>query len=148
MAIFRKSIRLFIPLVVFKSTTLYDAYHYSQSAIMVKSVLQLRCGCNEYPWGKQGSESISARLCSKTPGTSFKIDESKSYSEMWMGTYPELPSYVLETGENLQDVINSNPTQLIGRTVQQKFGLDLPFLPKVLSIAKALPLQVHPVCIV
>lgn len=63
-----------------------------------------------------------------------------------MGTYPELPSYVLETGENLQDVIDKNSTQLIGRNVIQKFGhANLPFLPKVLSIAKALPLQLHPV---
>ena len=64
---------------------------------------------------------------------------------MWMGTYPELPSYVLETGENLQDVINANTIELYGKTVFGKFGKDLPFLPKVLSIAKALPLQLHPV---
>ena len=111
---------------------------------MVESVLQLRCGCNEYPWGKQGKQSLAADLCSRTPGTDFKIDESKCYSEMWMGTYPELPSYVLSTGENLQDVLNANKEQLMGSTVLQKFGADLPFLPKILSIAKALPLQIHP----
>jgi mannose-6-phosphate isomerase len=112
---------------------------------MVKSVLQLKCNCNNYPWGKTGSDSMAARLCARTPGTDFKIEEDKDYAEMWMGTYPELPSYVLETGENLQDVINANVEQLIGKTTYQKFGRDLPFLPKVLSIAKALPLQVHPV---
>jgi mannose-6-phosphate isomerase len=112
---------------------------------MVKSVLQLRCQCNNYPWGKKGSGSLAATLCSKTPNTDFKIDEDKDYAEMWMGTYPELPSYVLETGENLQDVINANTNQLLGESVLQKFGKDLPFLPKVLSIAKALPLQLHPV---
>jgi mannose-6-phosphate isomerase len=112
---------------------------------MVKSVIQLQCKCNNYPWGKQGSDSIAAVLCSKTPGTDFKVEEDKNYAEMWMGTYPELPSYVLETGENLQDVINAHPDQLIGKTVYKKYGRDLPFLPKVLSIAKALPLQLHPV---
>lgn len=61
-----------------------------------------------------------------------------------MGTYPELPSYVLKTGENLQDVLNANKEQLIGKTVLDKFGADLPFLPKILSIQKALPLQIHP----
>jgi len=114
---------------------------------MVKSVLQLKCSCNNYPWGKRGSDSLAATLCAKTPNTDFKIDEDTDYAEMWMGTYPELPSYVLETGENLQDVINDNTSQLIGKTVFQKFGKDLPFLPKVLSIAKALPLQLHPVSI-
>jgi mannose-6-phosphate isomerase class I len=64
----------------------------------------------------------------------------------WMGTYPELPSYVLETGEDLQDVMDKYPDELIGKTVAEKFNhTKLPYLPKVLSIAKALPLQLHPV---
>jgi mannose-6-phosphate isomerase class I len=64
----------------------------------------------------------------------------------WMGTYPELPSYVLETGEDLQDVLDKNWEELIGRNVAKKFNhTKLPYLPKVLSIAKALPLQLHPV---
>ncbi len=65
----------------------------------VDSVLQLKCSCNQYPWGKKGSESLSARLCQQTPGwdqkggaellpdpgkekTDFKIDEERYYSEM------------------------------------------------------------------
>lgn len=110
-----------------------------------ESVLQLKCSCNNYPWGKTGKDSIAARLCAGTPNTDFKIEDDKDYAEMWMGTYPELPSYVLETGENLQDVINANKEQLIGSTILERFGhSDLVFLPKVLSIAKALPLQLHP----
>ncbi|OCL07934.1 mannose-6-phosphate isomerase [Glonium stellatum] len=112
---------------------------------MVEKVLQLKCGCNQYPWGRKGSESLAARLCAKTPGTDFKIDENTPYSEMWMGTYPELPSYVLETGENLQDVLDEHARELIGKVVIEKFNQTaLPYLPKVLSIAKALPLQLHP----
>ena len=114
---------------------------------MVEKVLQLKCYCNQYPWGKQGSESLAATLCSKTPGTDFEIDENSPYAEMWMGTYPALPSYVLETGENLQDVLDKHSVNLIGREVIKKFNhTKIPFLPKVLSIAKALPLQLHPVC--
>ncbi|KKY28783.1 putative mannose-6-phosphate isomerase [Diplodia seriata] len=111
---------------------------------MAPKAVQLKCYCNEYPWGKQGSQSVAARLASKTPGTDFKLDESKPYAEMWYGTYPDLPAYVLETGENLQDFINKTPDELLGKTVIQRFGQDLPYLPKVLSIAKALPLQLHP----
>jgi mannose-6-phosphate isomerase len=63
-----------------------------------------------------------------------------------MGTYPELPSYVLETGEDLQDVLDQNVDELIGQKVAGKFKHSkIPYLPKVLSIAKALPLQLHPV---
>ncbi|KAF2839577.1 mannose-6-phosphate isomeras-like protein [Patellaria atrata CBS 101060] len=112
---------------------------------MVEKVLQLKCGCNQYSWGRQGSGSAAARLCSKTPGTDFKIEEDKPYAELWMGTYPELPSRVLSTGEDLQDVLDRHSDELIGQNVIKKFGHTmLPFLPKVLSIAKALPLQLHP----
>lgn len=56
----------------------------------VDSVIQLSCSCNQYPWGKQGHESIAARLCEKTPGwdgekadKQFKIDDKTSYAEMY-----------------------------------------------------------------
>ncbi|KAH7399088.1 mannose-6-phosphate isomerase [Phaeosphaeria sp. MPI-PUGE-AT-0046c] len=112
---------------------------------MVEKVMQLKCNCNSYPWGRTGRQSLAATLCEKTPGTDFKLDENSPYAEMWMGTYPELPSYVLETGEDLQDVIDKYPDELIGKTVVQRFNhTKLPYLPKVLSIAKALPLQLHP----
>ncbi|CAK4032263.1 Mannose-6-phosphate isomerase [Lecanosticta acicola] len=121
-------------------------------ATKVESVYKLLCSCNQYPWGKTGSESISARLCQNQqgwdgdgPGTKFKIDESKPYAEMWMGTYPVLPSYVEDSGEDLQDVLDRYPKDLIGEETIKKFGHSkLPYLPKVLSIAKALPLQLHP----
>lgn len=51
---------------------------------------------------------------------------------------------MLESGKLLQDVMNENKEDLIGKTVLAKYGADLPFLPKILSIAKALPLQIHP----
>lgn len=111
---------------------------------MTESVIQLRCECNTYPWGRVGKASMAARLCEKTPGTDFKLDDNTNYAEMWMGTYPDLPSYVLKTGEKLQDVLDANKDKLIGKTVLDKFGSDLPFLPKILSIQKALPLQIHP----
>jgi len=110
---------------------------------MSDSVIQLKCNCNNYPWGKVGKQSLAARLCEKT-NPDFKLDDGKEYSEMWMGTYPELPSYSLKTGEDLQDILNNNQEKLIGKKVVDKFGADLPFLPKILSIAKALPLQIHP----
>lgn len=112
---------------------------------MVEKVIQLKCNCNSYPWGRTGRDSLAATLCERTPGTDFKLDEKSPYAEMWMGTYPELPSYVLETGEDLQDVLDKHPDELIGKTVAQRFNhTKLPYLPKVLSIAKALPLQLHP----
>lgn len=48
-----------------------------------------------------------------------------------MGTYPDLPSYVLSSGKDLQEVLDANK-ELIGDGVIKKFGhTNLPFLPKV-----------------
>ncbi|EED16419.1 mannose-6-phosphate isomerase, class I [Talaromyces stipitatus ATCC 10500] len=108
-----------------------------------QSVVELRCKCKNDPWGKKGEDSLAARLCFKQPGTDWKIDSNQTYSEMWMGTYPSVPSYVVGTGETLEEYLNKNPN-LVGEKIVKKFGGGLPFLPKILSIDKALPLQIHP----
>ena len=61
-----------------------------------------------------------------------------------MGDYPVLPAKSLKTREELHKIIDENKEQLLGKNCVQKFGGVIPFLPKVLSIAKALPLQIHP----
>lgn len=61
-----------------------------------------------------------------------------------MGDYPVLPAKSLKTGEELHKVVDENKEQLLGKQCMDKFGGVLPFLPKILSIAKALPLQIHP----
>jgi hypothetical protein len=48
-----------------------------------------------------------------------------------MGTYPTTPSLALGTGEDLQKHINANKEKLIGKPILNKFGADLPYLPKV-----------------
>ncbi|TVY53141.1 Mannose-6-phosphate isomerase [Lachnellula cervina] len=111
---------------------------------MSSSVIQLECQCNNYPWGKKGKQSLAAQFAASTPGGHFKLDESKEYAEMWCGTYPTTPSLVLSSGEDLQKHLNANKEKLIGKPILEKFGTDLPYLPKILSIAKALPLQIHP----
>lgn len=50
---------------------------------------------------------------------------------MWMGTYPTTPSLVLSSGQDLQEHINENKEKLIGKPILDKFGVDLPYLPKV-----------------
>lgn len=95
------------------------------------SVIQLECQCNNYPWGKTGKQSLAAKYAATTPKGNFKLDESKEYAEMWMGTYPTSPANVLSSGEDLQEYLNSNKDKLIGKPILDKFGADLPFLPKV-----------------
>ncbi|KAL2836579.1 RmlC-like cupin domain-containing protein [Aspergillus pseudoustus] len=105
-------------------------------------VVQLKCGVKHDPWGKQGKESLAGHLWAQTPG-STGISEDETYSEMWMGTYPTVPARLLSTGETLENYLKRKP-EVVGESVRQRFHTGLPFLPKVLSFSKALPLQVHP----
>ncbi|XXH01026.1 hypothetical protein Hte_007377 [Hypoxylon texense] len=107
-------------------------------------VFQLSGTCNSYPWGKKGKQSLAAQLCAKTPGIDFQIDDDEFYSEMWFGDYPDFPARKLDSGELLADVLQRNKEQLLGKKVIERFDSQLPYLPKILSIAKALPLQLHP----
>lgn len=61
-----------------------------------------------------------------------------------MGDYPVLPARVLKTGEELHKAVDDDKENLLGENCIKKFGGVVPFLPKILSIAKALPLQIHP----
>ncbi|KAL6834229.1 mannose-6-phosphate isomerase [Trichoderma sp. SZMC 28015] len=107
-------------------------------------LFQLSGTCNNYPWGKKGRDSLAARLCERTPGTDFVINDDEYYSEMWFGDYPDFPGRDLETGQTLAEILKEHKEKLLGSYSIEKFGNNLPFLPKILSIGKALPLQTHP----
>jgi mannose-6-phosphate isomerase len=50
---------------------------------------------------------------------------------------------VKESGELLLDIIQKDPS-ILGDKVRARFGDDIPFLFKVLSVEKALSIQAHP----
>lgn len=100
-------------------------------------------GVNSYEWGKPGSESAAARFAAATPRDDLEIESEKPYAELWMGTHPSNPSYDLTTKRSLLDLVQDNQ-MLMGHEVAEKYGQKLPFLFKVLSIAKALSIQAHP----
>ncbi|ODN99077.1 mannose-6-phosphate isomerase [Cryptococcus amylolentus CBS 6273] len=109
------------------------------------SLFKIAPGVQSYDWGKKGSSSLAAQL-GTTSIPDFKIDESKTYAELWMGTHPTLPSK-LSDKTLLADHIKAHP-ELIGTQVSSKFedckDGSLPFLFKVLSIGTALSIQAHP----
>ncbi|XP_070498848.1 mannose-6-phosphate isomerase [Chironomus tepperi] len=90
-----------------------------------------------YDWGKLGESSEVVKLA-KLNDNSFVADDNKPYSELWMGDHVSGPSKVKSSGENLSSFIQKDCESIIGG--QPK----LPFLLKVLSIRKALSIQVHP----
>ncbi|KAI9511302.1 mannose-6-phosphate isomerase [Russula earlei] len=100
----------------------------------------------QYDWGKIGTSSKVAVFAQSAGISDFRVDESKPYAELWMGTHLKSPSLVLVSGETLASYLAKNQN-LIGEKVARKFATkdgNLPFLFKVLAIEKALSIQSHP----
>lgn len=89
-----------------------------------------------YQWGKLGSASKVAQLA-KLNSSEFNVNPNESYAELWMGDHPSGPSTIVDTSETLTKFFSNNKN-VIGQMDK------LPFLLKVLSIGKALSVQVHP----
>ena len=104
-------------------------------------VLSLTCAVQNYDWGITGDSEV-ASLGERNTGNA--ADHSKPHAELWMGTHPSGPSFVQTTGVGLKETIASNAEEFLGEIVHKRFGEDLPFLTKVLSVAKALSIQAHP----
>ncbi|KAI6691556.1 hypothetical protein NL676_028384 [Syzygium grande] len=113
---------------------------------------RLRCSVQNYDWGRRGMESRVAKLFALNSGA--EADVQRPYAEFWMGTHESGPSFLSPAGcdnggpEISRDVtlkawISSNP-DVLGDKVVAQWGCDLPFLFKVLSIAKPLSIQAHP----
>ncbi|OBZ74466.1 Mannose-6-phosphate isomerase [Grifola frondosa] len=112
-----------------------------------KNLIRLKTSIQEYDWGKKGSSSLVARLAANSIGPDFKVDENKSYAETWMGTHPNGPAHLYTSpSTSLLSLISSDPRHYLGEPVIRKWPstTNIPFLFKVLSIAKTLPLQAHP----
>ncbi|XP_054786885.1 mannose-6-phosphate isomerase 1-like [Prosopis cineraria] len=103
----------------------------------------LRCSVKNYDWGRPVGDSQVARLFSLNSGS--EQEPGKPYAEFWMGTHDSGPSFLLSGDENesLKSWLSRNPL-VLGEKVLEKWGCDLPFLFKVLSVAKALSIQAHP----
>ena len=86
----------------------------------MKEIEKLKCEVMNYLWGKPAAESLVAKYTGNTS------DSGQRYAELWMGTHKKAPSSLQSTGQSLSEL-----------------G-ELPFLLKVLSIDKALSLQLHP----
>jgi mannose-6-phosphate isomerase len=90
-----------------------------------------------YDWG---STSALAQLQSRTPSGGPE-------AELWMGAHPSAPSE-LELADGkllpLAEAVTGYPEPVLGPAVLSVFGDRLPFVLKVLAIARPLSVQVHP----
>jgi mannose-6-phosphate isomerase len=109
------------------------------------SVFRISGAYQNYDWGKRGLSSQVAQLASATDvaGKAVDVDEGKPYAELWMGTHPSGPSHVYPTSDLLKKTVDAQGKELLGDKIDATYH-DLPYLFKVLSIAKALSIQAHP----
>ncbi|KAE8709330.1 Mannose-6-phosphate isomerase 2 [Hibiscus syriacus] len=112
----------------------------------VDNLKRLRAWVQNYDWGRCGTEAQVARLLALNSGA--EIEPERPYAEFWMGTHDSGPSFLDDdNGEGgnlgLKDWILKNPN-VLGHKVLKKWGPDLPFMFKVLSVAKPLSIQAHP----
>eukprot|EP00290_Baffinella_frigidus_P010530 CAMPEP_0180147098 /NCGR_PEP_ID=MMETSP0986-20121125/19015_1 /TAXON_ID=697907 /ORGANISM="non described non described, Strain CCMP2293" /LENGTH=429 /DNA_ID=CAMNT_0022092505 /DNA_START=49 /DNA_END=1338 /DNA_ORIENTATION=+ len=108
------------------------------AALIIRPVVQ------NYAWGVPGggSTSLVARMANAPPS------DGTPFAELWMGTHPKAPAVVLGAGAGGGDVeigefLAAHPS-FHGKKVLDVFGLQLPYLFKILSVAKALSIQAHP----
>ncbi|KAE9595174.1 hypothetical protein Lal_00009326 [Lupinus albus] len=108
-----------------------------------KSLVKLQCSVMNYDWGIPGRDSNVATLFSLNSASQFQPD--KPYAEFWMGTHDSGPSLLHHSSHSLtlKSWLLQNP-HVLGHKVLHKWGCDLPFLFKVLSVGKALSIQAHP----
>lgn len=103
--------------------------------------MELEYTVQNYDWGKKGLNSIVARLLKEAYPETDIIDD-KCYAELWMGTHPNGPSRIKSNNKPLLGLIKEHPEY----TGDVRIGSDddLSYLFKVLSVEKALSIQVHP----
>lgn len=103
--------------------------------------MEIRCFIQRYAWGKLGESSLVAKL-SKVTSTDTEFNQDP-YAELWMGTHPSGPSVLASSRQTLLNYLLNND-EVLGQAEKTKFGTDLPFLFKALSVAKPLSIQAHP----
>ncbi|KAK6755451.1 hypothetical protein RB195_014052 [Necator americanus] len=104
---------------------------------------RLECHVKKYKWGKKGSESEVARLFA-AGHRNFEVNEDETYAELWMGTHPDGPAVLSDSSTRLSSFIAKSHSASYLSNNNWKDDIHLPFIMKVMSIARSLSLQVHP----
>jgi mannose-6-phosphate isomerase len=87
-----------------------------------------------YEWG---SRTAIPQLLGVEP-------DGRPAAELWFGAHPDDPSPVPARDTTLAALVAAAPDALLGPSVLDRFGPQLPFLLKILAADKALSIQVHP----
>lgn len=88
-----------------------------------------------YSWGD----------CTFLPGLLGLASSNEPCAEAWFGAYPQAPATVPMGGapRRLDELFTERPDELLGAAAKTRFG-GMPYLLKLLAVAKPLSIQVHP----
>ena len=100
-------------------------------------VMRLRGAVQYYDWG--GYDFIPDLL-------DIANSERIHFAELWMGAHPLAPATADVAGVAipLDRLIAEEPDEILGPSASTRFGGKLPYLFKVLDVAKMLSIQAHP----
>jgi mannose-6-phosphate isomerase len=100
-------------------------------------LLPLRGAIKNYSWG---SRTFLARLRGDA------VPSPEPEAELWMGAHPGGPARVWSEGQerSLLELIERDPADFLGASSVERFGVEAPFLLKILAIDQPLSLQAHP----
>ncbi len=99
------------------------------------ALLPLDGRVQHYAWGS--AEAL--------PGFLGRPPDGRPWAEWWLGAHPQAPSTVGSVpATTLDELVAADPEHVLGADVAERFGPRLPFLLKVLAVARPLSLQVHP----
>jgi mannose-6-phosphate isomerase len=98
------------------------------------TLFRLEAPIRNYAWGSHESLALIRGATSPTLAPE---------AELWIGAHDADPAIVPNQGP-LNELIANDPDRFLGLLSPRKFGLHLPFLLKVLAVARPLSLQVHP----
>jgi len=101
--------------------------------------LRLLGTVQQYDWGKKGRDSLVAKLAGRD-------GDRGTFAEFWFGAHPKSSSLLIIDGSpiSLKEAIEQNTETFLGQESLKTFGPQLPFLFKILSVARPLSIQVHP----
>jgi mannose-6-phosphate isomerase len=96
----------------------------------------LECPIQAYDWG---SRTAIAAMQHRQP-------TGEPEAELWIGAHPRAPAQLVRHGQSrqLDEVIAADPAAELGAGAATRWDGRLPFLLKVLAVAKPLSLQAHP----
>ncbi|POY71440.1 putative Mannose-6-phosphate isomerase [Rhodotorula taiwanensis] len=121
------------------------------------ALVQLKPYLQPFPYGRNGKESWAAQYALETPSLKAEVDKNggikadQPYGEIWLGsTHENGPCFVEGKEQSLKELIQTNPEYYLGpklladQQMSSQYKNNLPYLFKVLSFDKPLPLQCHP----